>query len=486
MINVKVKSRGLGWSGVRALAVLAACALAGLAPGAVQAAHAAGAAGTAAPAASTGPAGVVPAAAYATISGAGSSWSYPAINTWVHDVATNGITVNYTPNGSTSGRTQFKQGFVDFAASEIPYGLPDGTSSDPPPTSRKYAYMPDTAGGTTFMYNLHIGNTQITNLRLSGSAIAGIFTGTITRWNDPAIKADNPGMALPSEVITPVVRSDGSGSTSQFTQWMLGTQGNAWPAYCSKVHFSPCTQTSTYPILSGSQMVGQPKDGGVAAYVANSKAEGSIGYVEYSYAINYHYPVAKVLNKDGYYTLPTAGNVAVSLLQAQIDTNPADALYLTQNLTNVWNDADARTYELSSYSYLILPESSTEGFVANKGYTLAQFGKFLLCQGQNQVDSIGYSAVPYNLVFDGYNELAKMPGSTLQVPATAEALAEQCGNPTFAPGHVNLLADTDPQPQACDKQGADPVRHPDGRSGGRAARRRECQLNRHRHQRDGC
>src|SRR5215475_8633055 len=125
------------------------------------------------------------AASYVPISGAGSTWSYNAINDWITNVAQFGMKVNYQPVGSTSGRQEFSNGTTDWGASEIPYGVRDGNNFDPPPNTRGYAYMPDTAGGTTFMYYLKIGNTRVTNLRLSGKAIAGIFTGVITRWNDP-------------------------------------------------------------------------------------------------------------------------------------------------------------------------------------------------------------------------------------------------------------------------------------------------------------
>jgi phosphate ABC transporter phosphate-binding protein len=394
------------------------------------------------------------AATYTTINGAGSSWAYPAINTWIGDVAPAGLTINYNPAGDTAGRQEFKQGQADFAASEIPYGLQDGASTDPPPT-RGYAYVPDVAGGLAFMYNLVIGGRRVTNLRLSGAAIAGIFTGQVTQWNDPAIAADNPGLALPATMITPVVHTDGSGDTAEFTQWMIATEGPYWTSYCQKVAFSPCTQTSTYPVLPNSQMIGQPRDAGVAAYIASSQADGAIGYVQYSYAIGYQFPAAKVLNAAGYYTLPTAGNVAVSLLAAQVNNNPSDPLYLTADLSQVYTDPDPRTYELSAYSYLIVPTAldAGYGFSTGKGFSLAAFGQFALCQGQTQVDSIGYSAVPYNLVFDGYSQLATIPGSALSVPASADLLAEQCSNPTYKPGRVNFLADADPMPDACDQQG---------------------------------
>jgi phosphate ABC transporter phosphate-binding protein len=397
------------------------------------------------------PASAAPAATYVPISGAGSTWSYNAIHAWVTNVAQYGMVVNYAAVGSTSGRQQFAQGTVDWGASEIPYGVRDGNNYDPPP-ARGYAYMPDTAGGTTFMYNLKIGTTRVTNLRLSGAAIAGIFTGVITQWNNPIIAKDNPGLTLPAIKIVPVVRSDGSGATAEFTQWIVATEGSYWSAYCAKVGRSPCTQTSAYPVLPGSAMVGQPGDLGVAGYVSQSQADGAIGYVEYSYAKETGFPVAKVLNAAGYYTEPTPGHVAVSLLKAQINMNQSSPLYLTQDLSQVYSDTDRRTYELSSYSYMILPtDLSQKSMTTAKGYTLGAFGAYLLCQGQEQVDALGYSALPINLVEDGYAQLQKVPGNN--VPTATSAIIQSCHNPTFSANGTNTLANTDPYPPACDKQG---------------------------------
>lgn len=388
------------------------------------------------------------AATYVPISGAGSTWSYNAIHAWTANVHQYGMEVNYADVGSTSGRSEFAQGTVDWGASEIPYGVRDGNNYDPPP-SRGYAYMPDTAGGTTFMYNLKIGTTRVTNLRLSGAVIAGIFTGVITRWNDPRIARDNPGLTLPAKQIVPVVRSDGSGATAEFTQWMLATEPSYWTAYCRKVGRSPCTQTSAYPVLS--PMVGQAGDLGVSGYVSQQQNDGAIGYVEYSYALETGYPVAKVLNTAGYYTEPTAGHVAVSLLKAKINTDKSSALYLTQDLSGVYADADPRTYELSSYSYMILPTDTSKGMTASKGATLGAFGAYLLCQGQQQVDALGYSALPINLVEAGYAQLQKIPGAS--VPTATTAIIRQCHNPTFSTNGTNTLAEHDPYPPACDKQG---------------------------------
>ncbi len=396
--------------------------------------------------------GVQPASAatYVPISGAGSTWSANAIDDWITNVAQYGMVVNYDPSGSTAGRQAFADGTVDWGASEIPYGVQQGDQTDAPP-SRGYAYMPDTAGGTTFMYNLKIGDTRVTNLRLSGQAIAGIFTGVITNWDNSIIAADNPGLTLPNLQIVPVVRSDGSGATADFTQWMLATEPSYWEAYCAEVGFSPCTQTSAYPVLPNSAMIGQSGDLGVSGYVSQAQADGAIGYVEYSYALETGFPVALVLNAAGYYTEPTAENVAVSLLDAQINMDPSSPLYLTQNLTNVYTDPDPRTYELSAYSYMILPTDLSNGMTTAKGYTLGAFGSYLLCQGQVPLDALGYSSLPINLVEAGFQQLQKIPGN--QVANTTTAQIQNCHNPTFSTNGTNTLADEDPQPPACDKQG---------------------------------
>jgi len=121
---------------------------------------------------------------FVPISGAGSTWSQNAVDQWRRNVAQYGLTVNFQGTGSSDGRNQFRNGTVDFAVSEIPYGLKDSGVIDQPPP-RGYAYMPIVAGGTSFMYNLTIGGKRVTNLRLSGPVLAKIFTGVITNWSDP-------------------------------------------------------------------------------------------------------------------------------------------------------------------------------------------------------------------------------------------------------------------------------------------------------------
>jgi len=382
---------------------------------------------------------------YTQITGDGSTFAQPALTEWAADVASNyGLQVSYGGGGSVTGLQDFRNGVVSFAASEIPYGVPNATTNPPPPQG--HASMPDVAGGLALMYNLVIGDRPVTNLRLSGAVIAGIFTNQVTMWNDPAIAADNPGLTLPATPIIPVVQVISSGETWQFTQWMAATQGPAWTRYCQAVAISPCTPTTTYPVQPGTAMVGQSGDPNVAGYVARSQSDGAIGLVAYSYALSSGFPVAKVLNAAGYYTSPAPGNVGVSLLNAQLNSDG------TADLSQVYTDPDPRTYELSYYSYLIVPTDLTRNIKSDaQGLSLGVYGSFLLCQGQQQVDNLGYSALPINLVEAGYAQLRNIPGA--QVPDTTSAFIQACDNPTFSPDGTNTLATTDPMPPACDQQG---------------------------------
>ena len=356
--------------------------------------------------------------------------------------------VNYQGTGSSDGRNQFRNGTVDFGVSEIPYGVKDQGVYDAPP-SRKYAYMPIVAGGTSFMYNLKIAGKKVTNLRLAGPNIAKIFTGQITMWNDPALVADNPGLALPARSIVPVVRSDGSGTTAQLTLWMSKQHSATWSAYCAANGLStPCGQTSNFPVKSGSAFVALAGSLGVSGYVAQSQSEGAITYVEYSYALNTGFPVVKVLNNAGYYTEPNAQNVAVALMKSAINEDKTSSQYLTQILDGVYNNADPRTYPLSSYSYLIVPTAAEGSFNLDKGHTLGAFANYFLCEGQQQTPLLGYSPLPLNLVQAGLAQVKRIPGMENQ-----SVDISKCNNPTFSSDGSNTLATSAPQPGACDKQG---------------------------------
>lgn len=384
------------------------------------------------------------------VSGAGSTWSANALQQWIRTVFDNyGWTITFDPSGSSAGRQQFAQGTQDFGVSEIPYALAGSDSPDPRP-KRSFAYIPIVAGGTSFMYNLVIGGKRVTNLRLSGEVVAKIFTGVITKWSDPAIAADNPKLALPAITIVPVVRSDGSGTTAQLTSWIRSQYPSLWTAYCGKAGRANCGITSNYPIVPGSAFLGQQGSDGVAGQVAQSKSVGAITYVEASYALNARFPVAKVLNSAGFYTEPTASNVAVSLLAAVINNDSNSPDYLTASLAGVYTNPDPRTYPLSSYSYMIIPTAVEGQFTARKGLTLANFTSYFLCEGQQVAEVLGYSPLPVNLASAGLEQIQKIPGGDPQNKTIAS-----CNNPTFSSDGSNKLAASAPQPQECDKRGAD-------------------------------
>jgi phosphate ABC transporter phosphate-binding protein len=407
------------------------------------------------------PGGSAGAQGYARISGEGSSWAANAIEEMRTNVEQFGIIVDYNPSGSTNGRKNYLRGIVDFAASDIAFQFEPEDGSEPDnPEPGSYAYIPVTAGGTAFMYNLKINGQQVSNLRLSGENVSKIFTGVITQWNDPAIAADNPGLVMPAQRITPVVRSDGSGSTAQFTKWMIAKHAAIWQDFCERSGRAPaCGFTSQYPQLSG--LTYQAQDTGVAAFVSSpSFGDGTIGYVNYSYALGQEFPVAKLLNDAGYYTEPTPENVAVSLLKARINNDPNDQVnYLTQDLTNVYSDSDPRNYQLSSYSYFILPTKTRGNFTEDKGRTLGAFAYYAMCQAQQDSASLGYSPLPINLVEASLEQIKKIPGVEVQ-----NVNVQSCNNPTFSPDGTNVLAQNAPQPKACDQVGF-PSQCPDGTGG---------------------
>jgi phosphate transport system substrate-binding protein len=382
---------------------------------------------------------LAPAAAdddYASIKGSGSTWSQVAVEAWKADVRANGIVVDFDGVGSTYGRQQFIQGTVDFANTEIPFQNPPEPGQQAEIPKRPYAYLPIVAGGTSFMYNLELGGKRVTDLRLSAPTLAGIFTGKITRWNDPAITKDY-GKALPDIAIVPIVRSDGAGASAQFTMYMRSQAASVYcPFIRSKLHLggSTCPSVSFYPAFGASKA--QSGSNGVANYVAARYGVGSIGYVEYAYAKRLGFPVASLLNKGGYYAQPSAGNVAVALTQARINAN------LTQNLEDVYTNRDPRTYPMSSYSYMVIPTDTTHPFNAAKGRTLSTFINYFLCGGQQKAERLGYSPLPKNLVQAGFAQVKRIPG------AVASPAIDSCNNPAL---HILTTA---AQPKACDKLGA--------------------------------
>lgn len=401
------------------------------------------------------PAADAAAPAHAKIDGSGSSWAQNAVNQWIADVYAQGLQVVFTPTGSAQGRKDYAFRNVDFAVSDIAYQGKDPLTGDIDTAGdRPYVYLPIVAGGTSFPYQIKVGGKLVRNLRLSGQTLAEIFTNQITNWNDPAITKDNNGHALPSLPIIPVVHSEGSGSTAQFTAYLAKIYPDIWKAY----NGGHDVMTEYYP-RKGSQ-VSQNGSDGVMNFITSSAANGAIGFDEYSYALNADYPVAKVENSAGYFTLPNQYNVAESLTQAQLDNNPNSPTYLIEDLSKVYTYSDPRTYPLSSYSYFILPTGTNAQdprLTTAKRQTIVDFLYYSICTGQRQMGPLGYSPLPVNLVQDGFGQINKLQTADSNVDITKRDVST-CNNPTFVAGHPdqNYLAQIAPQPLACDKAGAGP------------------------------
>ncbi len=385
-----------------------------------------------------GPAGFGPTTAVAsgpTVDGAGSTWVAIALDQWRADIAHQGYTINYRSIGSSAGRTQYITGGVDFAASEIPF-QPDElnqlTHSNPP---RHWQYMPDVAGGTSLMYNLHTptGN-RITSLRLNADAAAKIFTGGITSWTDPEITGLNPGLQIKETRMIPVIRSDGSGTSAQFSLYLADQAPGVWNAFVAAQGCpAPC---SLWPPFTGS--INANGSDSVANFVANDAlGSGSIGYVEAGYAFGRGFPVASLHNASGNYTQPSSQNVATALTHATLNAD------LTQNLVRVYRAPEATAYPMSSYSYMILPcvvpssqvsTCSTDmpaNFDSSKGFVLGTWIIYIACAGQREAAPLGYSPLPPNLVQADFDAVSRLPGH----PAIPPLDYNHCPNPTlYHPG----------------------------------------------------
>ncbi|NUR80609.1 MAG: phosphate ABC transporter substrate-binding protein PstS, partial [Dermatophilaceae bacterium] len=397
------------------------------------------------------------AVAYAQIEGSGSSWSEVIVQQWISDVDAYGMKVTYQGSGSSQGRKDFAANVTDFGISEIPYQGTDEFGNADNANGRDFAYLPIVAGGTAFTYQLRIGGKQVKNLRLSGATIAKIFTNQITNWSDPAIKADNNGRILPSLPITPVVRSDGSGTTAQFTAYLDHEYPSIWRAF-----YGRSGMTSYFPRRG--RAIAASKSDQVMNTISSAAGNGTIGYVEYSYPVNAAYPVVKVLNRGGYFVEPTQYNVAVALTKARINQDKTSQNYLTQILTDVYTASDPRAYPLSSYSYMLIPTGAKDvRMTTAKRQTLADFMFYSLCQGQTKAGGYGYSPLPLNLVQAGFEQLGKLKAADPAIDIKNRDV-RSCNNPTFNGRDLgtNRLAQIAPAPATCDKAGQGPCGSPTG------------------------
>ena len=268
-----------------------------------------------------------------TFNASGSTFVQPFFNSafFKYTSLNQGLQVNYQGVGSGAGITAFEGGSVAFAASDVPMGASD--LAKVPASSGPVVQVPDILGGVAVAYNLP-GVTG--RVKLDAAALAGIFDGAITMWNASQITALNPGVSLPSHVITPEVRADSSGTTYIFTDYLKSANPTAWTLGTSKTIGWPAGFAQT------------PKNSGVAASILSSPY--SIGYVELSYAIKNNMSYAAVKNSAGTYVVPSLNTVAADANQK---TNVSASDF------SIVNQSGATSYPISGYSWAILLQKQT-------------------------------------------------------------------------------------------------------------------------------
>jgi phosphate transport system substrate-binding protein len=266
-----------------------------------------------------------------TISGAGSSFVAPLVSTWTPAVGSAfGYTVQYSPVGSGAGIAAITNRQVDFGASDAPL------SPDQANACKGCVQIPWALSATSIAYNIPGAPVH---LNLDGKTISKIFLGQITNWNDAAIKALNKGANLPDLKITPVFRSDGSGTSYNFTDFLSAVN----PEWKSKIG------VSTQPAFPAG--VGAKGSGGVAGVV--SRTDGAVTYVDVAYALKNHIRFAAVRNAAGKFLFPSLRRIT-----AAAEAFPKVPANNELHIVNPPKSA-ALAYPISTYSYVIVPQQTS-------------------------------------------------------------------------------------------------------------------------------
>ena len=295
------------------------------------------------------------------LNGAGSTFDYPILAKWfgAYGRIDPGVYFNYQAVGSGGGLRQIEAQTIDFGASDAP--MSDRAMAAAP---GRIFNIPIVAGGEAIVFAL----PGVASLRLDADALAAIYLGKVTRWNDPEIAGLNPQVSLPDLDILVVHRSDGSGTTYIFTDY-LSNVSSAWKSQVGK------GSAVNWPIGSG-----ENGNEGVADQVLQNP--GSIGYVELAYAKSKQMTYAELKNAAGKYVLPALDSVAAALSTAEI---PDDFRF---SMVNASGD---QAYPISGASWLLVYQSQKD---AEKGKKLVQFIKWVMTEGQKLSPSLDYAPIP--------------------------------------------------------------------------------------------
>src|SRR5689334_22097808 len=300
------------------------------------------------------------------LTGAGATFPYPLYSRWFSDYAAKtGVKINYQSIGSGGGIRQLSEQTVDFGASDAPMSDAELAKAKGGPV----LHIPTVLGAVVVTYNL----PQLTKpVRLDGATLADLYLGKITKWNDARIAALNPGVKLPATDILVVHRSDGSGTSYVFTDY-LASVSPAWAAKPGK------GKEVQWPVGLGAK-----GNEGVAGQV--KQLPGSIGYIELAYAKQNKLAFADIKNAKGQFVTPSIAAVTAAAAGAAAAL-PANTDYRV----SIVNSAGADAYPISSFTWLLVYKTQPD---AVKGKKLLDFVRWALVEGEKSAAALDYAPLP--------------------------------------------------------------------------------------------
>jgi phosphate transport system substrate-binding protein len=305
-----------------------------------------------------------------TINGAGATFPQPVYSEWANQFKQKqGTTVNYQGIGSGGGIAQFTAGTVDFGASDAPMKDDEIKAAQ---KKGQPVHVPTVAGAVTISYNVQ-GVDK--GLKLDGATAADIFLGKVKKWNDPAIAKLNSGVNLPSTDITVCHRSDESGTTKNFTEF-LAAYSPAWKS-------GPGVDKSVaWPTGTGAK-----GNDGVAGCI--KQTDGAVGYVEQAYALQNNFTFASVKNKSGQFVAPTLDAASAAVKGAQV---PADLRFSTINAPA------PNAYPITATTFLLVYEDMCKAGIPQQRASLVKdWLTFGLTDGQSVAKELQYAPLPDNV-----------------------------------------------------------------------------------------
>jgi phosphate transport system substrate-binding protein len=321
-----------------------------------------------------------PLCAQVSLTGAGATFPAPVYQKWFAAYQSIGnVQINYQPIGSGGGIKSVTDGTVDFGASDA--SLSDAQlAAYKAKNKHDVLLFPTVLGAAVPSYNVPGATGQ---LNFTPEALAGIYLGEIKKWNDPKIASANPRVKLPDLDVLVIHRSEGSGTTY------------CWTDYLSKVSSEWKSKVGTNASVEWPTGVGAKGNDGVAGLL--KQQEGSIGYVELIYAVKNQLPYGKVKNKSGEFV--KADLKSVTAAAAAMKEMPADFR------VSITDGTGAGVYPISTFTWLLVPSHFND---SGKGQAMKNFLKWAITKGQDQVESLEYAKLPKTVVAQEENQIAKI------------------------------------------------------------------------------